>query len=331
MVTRQPSVFISYAREDKAHALRLAADLQARGARVWIDALELLPGQNWTRAIERAISACRFFVALMSSHSVDKNGYVQRELNLALNLLERHPPDDVFVIPARLDDCHPQHSRIADLQWADLFDSWDNAVAGIARALGLVDVPAPHSSGEFDPVTGLLSGNLFEHFLSMEVARARRFEGECALFRLCIDQLGGRFHSHGPELRERILATGGIVLRSAIRAYDHVVRQTDDLFAVISPDVSGDEALIIGERLCRFFAGKPLLVPFGSQMSEALPSQLTLSIGIALFPLHGDTESLVDHFARQALQLARDEGGNRVILYSPESQRPGEANKPREN
>ncbi|HBG17883.1 MAG TPA: hypothetical protein DDY32_00985 [Desulfobulbaceae bacterium] len=314
MVSAQPSVFICYSREDKAHALRLAADLQSRGARVWIDALEIVPGQKWQRAIERAISTCRFFVALMSYHSVDKNGYVQKELNLALSLLERHPPDDIFVIPARLEDCHPRHPQLADLQWADLFDSWDKAVAGIARSLGLIgSLP-----GEgFDPTTGLISGSLFQHFLSMEVARARRSRGACALFSLAIDQLEAVFGNHGPELRDRLLATSGIVLRSAMRTYDHVVRRSDDLFAVITPDVSEKDVLEIGERLCTFFAEEPLLIPFGSQMSEALPSKLTLSIGIALFPVHGDTETLIERSARQAVEQARVAGGNCVILYSP--------------
>jgi hypothetical protein len=51
----------------------------------------------------------RFFIALLSSNSVDKVGDVQKELKGALEILDKYP-ESVFIIPVRLDDCKVSHS-----------------------------------------------------------------------------------------------------------------------------------------------------------------------------------------------------------------------------
>ena len=48
-------VFISYAREDRAMARRLYADLQQAGVAPWLDVENLLPGQRWRIMINQAI------------------------------------------------------------------------------------------------------------------------------------------------------------------------------------------------------------------------------------------------------------------------------------
>jgi len=75
-------VFISYAREDYEIAERLYGDLGQRdGVRPWMDRKDILAGQNWRLAIQK--SSC--FLALHSSDSVSKAGYVQKELRMALD------------------------------------------------------------------------------------------------------------------------------------------------------------------------------------------------------------------------------------------------------
>lgn len=67
-------------------------------------------------------------VVLLSCRQVEKRGYVQREIRKALEILDEVPDNQVFLIPARLDDCRPQHDRLSDLQWVDLFPAWDKGV-----------------------------------------------------------------------------------------------------------------------------------------------------------------------------------------------------------
>jgi len=50
-----PAAFFSYSREDSEFALRLAEDLKAAGAVVWIDQLDISPSEEWDIAVEEAL------------------------------------------------------------------------------------------------------------------------------------------------------------------------------------------------------------------------------------------------------------------------------------
>jgi hypothetical protein len=132
-----PRPFISYAREDRVTAVRLRDDLARLGAVPWIDVVDLVAGENWQLAISRALRQSSHFLALISHNSVNKRGYVQKEVREALEFLEQLPPDAIFLIPVRLDDAEPLHGQLRNLHWVDLVDGYDTAVAQIARSLGL--------------------------------------------------------------------------------------------------------------------------------------------------------------------------------------------------
>jgi hypothetical protein len=85
-------IFVSYAREDLITARKISASLQQYKLEPWLDVERLQPGQNWRQTIESAIKASAFFVALLSSNSVNKRGYVQKELRTALDVLQEMPP-----------------------------------------------------------------------------------------------------------------------------------------------------------------------------------------------------------------------------------------------
>jgi hypothetical protein len=128
-------VFIAYAAEDLPRARRLCEALQAAGCSPWLDKEKLLAGQNWPRAIERAIEVSDVFVACFSHRSIAKCGMFQQELRHALECARRRPLDDPFVMPVRLEVCDVPR-RIADhLQYVDLFPDWDKGVRRLARAI----------------------------------------------------------------------------------------------------------------------------------------------------------------------------------------------------
>ncbi len=99
------SIFVSYAREDRAAALTIHQLLIENGLPAWIDVHELLPGQEWEFEIDSAIRASNVFIACMSTKSVSKRGFVQSELRKALKVLETIPEGQIYLIPVRLDDC----------------------------------------------------------------------------------------------------------------------------------------------------------------------------------------------------------------------------------
>lgn len=130
-------VFVSYAREDEKAAERLYKDLKEAGVEPWFAPESVMPGEDWKRAIKLAIRSSRYFIALLSSNSVNKKGVVQSEIADALEILKEFPPSEIYMIPVRLDDCKPSHERLQDLQWADMFPDWEKGLDKILRSVGI--------------------------------------------------------------------------------------------------------------------------------------------------------------------------------------------------
>src|SRR5512142_3024261 len=76
-------IFFSYARQDSDFALKLGTQLRERGARLWLDQLDIAPGARWDDAIEKALANCSHVVAILSPASVDSNN-VMDEVSYAL-------------------------------------------------------------------------------------------------------------------------------------------------------------------------------------------------------------------------------------------------------
>jgi len=131
----QPSVFVAYAREDSAAALRLCDALEAEGFRPWIDVRRLLPGQNWPRAIEAAIETADFFVACFSAYAVGKKGGFQAEVRYAIDCARRVPLDDIFIVPVRLNSCPVPRAIQREWQYIDLFPSFPTGVRELVRMM----------------------------------------------------------------------------------------------------------------------------------------------------------------------------------------------------
>lgn len=129
--------FISYAHNppDREIALRLYEDLSTAGHNPWLDEKGLLPGEDWARRIEEEIRACKLFLALISSHSLNRRGFAQKELRMALAVLDTIPVNERFLIPVRLDECDPRDARIRRLHRLDLFPDYAAGLTRLVRSL----------------------------------------------------------------------------------------------------------------------------------------------------------------------------------------------------
>ncbi|MCX5239886.1 toll/interleukin-1 receptor domain-containing protein [Streptomyces prunicolor] len=114
-------VFLSYASEDYAEVAGIYRYLKTLGCVPWMDRFDILPGQDWEREIKKALRRSDFIVICFSPNSVTKRGYIQKEVRVALQLLDEVPDDDIFVIPARLRECSIPDS-LSRRQWVDLFE-----------------------------------------------------------------------------------------------------------------------------------------------------------------------------------------------------------------
>lgn len=147
-----PKVFLSYAREDLALAKKVCDDLIAQGVQVWMDENDLLVGQNWRNEITRAIRESDYFMALLSSNSLSKRGFVQKEMKMAVDILEEYPPDQIFILPVRLDECEVMNESLRYLQWADLFPEYEDGMRKVLRVLAPDGGGSPLPTDETGPI-----------------------------------------------------------------------------------------------------------------------------------------------------------------------------------
>jgi hypothetical protein len=131
----RPRVFVAYVVEDLEPARRLCQALRAQDCSPWLDKDRLLPGQNWPRAIERAIEISDVFVACFSPRSVSKRGQFQSELRFALHCARRVPIDQVFLIPVRFERCAVPPGIFDHVQYVDLFPDWERGMKRLVRSI----------------------------------------------------------------------------------------------------------------------------------------------------------------------------------------------------
>jgi hypothetical protein len=131
----EPQVFIAYVEEDLLLARRLRDRIAAAGCSPWMDKDKLLPGQNWPRAIRRAIEISDVFLACFSVRSGSKRGPFQSELRWAFQCAQRMPMEETFVVPVRFDACAVPRQIQERVQYVDLFPDWDAGVKKVIRAL----------------------------------------------------------------------------------------------------------------------------------------------------------------------------------------------------
>ena len=124
--------FFSYAHEDAEFALRLAKDLRAGGAAVWIDRLDIKPGQRWDRAIEDALAECSQLLVVLSPASTESTN-VMDEVSLALE-------DGKTVLPVIHRECKIPF-RLRRLQYVDLTRNYDEGLGRLLETLGFAVAP----------------------------------------------------------------------------------------------------------------------------------------------------------------------------------------------
>jgi hypothetical protein len=99
-----PSIFLCHASEDKGVVRELYYRLREAGIQPWIDEEDLLPGQQWQEVIREAVQAARIVVVCLSRKSIDKRGFVQVEIQYALDVAAKKT-GSYYVVPTRLEPC----------------------------------------------------------------------------------------------------------------------------------------------------------------------------------------------------------------------------------
>ena len=151
----EPQVFIAYVEEDLLLARRLRDRIAAAGCSPWMDKDKLIPGQNWPRAIRRAIEISDAFVACFSVRSGSKRGPFQSELRWALHCAQRMPLEETFVVPVRFEACAMPRLIQERVQYVDLFPDWEAGVKKVIRAVQKAGHAGWKAGGRLESLTPL--------------------------------------------------------------------------------------------------------------------------------------------------------------------------------
>ena len=128
---RPLKVFLCHAHADRDPVRALYSRLTKDGVDAWLDKAKLLPGQDWELEIRKAVREADVVVVCLSKQ-FNQAGFRQKEVRLALDTAMEKPEGEIFIIPARLEECDTLES-LRKWHWVDLFEN--NGYEKLTRAL----------------------------------------------------------------------------------------------------------------------------------------------------------------------------------------------------
>ena len=156
-----------------------------------------------------------------------------------------------------------------------------------------------------DELTGLYNYRHFHELLAQELKRSRRYSHPLALLMIDIDNFKVYQDASGHPAGDAALRTIAKAMCNKVRGVDIVARYGGEEFAVILPETTKKVAAVAAERVRKAVAGTTL--PTGDR--------LTISIGVAAYPVDArDKEQLISR-ADQALYRAKKSGRNQTAIW----------------
>ncbi len=153
-----------------------------------------------------------------------------------------------------------------------------------------------------DALTGLYNRLRMMEVLENEVRRSRRLHHHFSVVMADVDLFKRYNDDHGHPAGDVVLKRVATIMREASRDVDFVARYGGEEFLIMMPETELDGATQFAERIRKKLA------------TEQLPAgQITLSLGVSAFPMHGDSPDQLIAEADAALYLAKRAGGDRVV------------------
>jgi diguanylate cyclase (GGDEF)-like protein len=160
-----------------------------------------------------------------------------------------------------------------------------------------------------DPLTGLYNRRYLAEFFLRERARAQRDHHGLALAMLDIDHFKALNDSRGHLVGDDVLKALAAQLSNHLRCSDALFRIGGEEFVLIMPGADAAVALSRLQSICSELAGTPLTTRDG-------PQAVTVSVGLALWPVQGESLDQLLLAADAAMYAAKSAGRNRVFCLA---------------
>ena len=160
-----------------------------------------------------------------------------------------------------------------------------------------------------DSLTGLYNRKHLMESLSGEIGRASRYEHSFALLIIDIDHFKKFNDNYGHLAGDEVLRKMGNLFQKSIRSCDYAARYGGEEFIIVMPEIGRDEGVKAAERI-RASLAKEKIDANGHSVA------VTISVGVASFPEHGDDAQGIISKADAALYQAKKRGRDRVVVAS---------------
>ncbi len=160
-----------------------------------------------------------------------------------------------------------------------------------------------------DPLTGVHNRGSFQRQFPVEMERSRRSGAPLALLFADIDHFKRINDEYGHEAGDTVLRQLASLLVAHLRRIDYVFRFGGEEFTLLLPGTDLKEAAHTAERLRAQIASTGVKLPDGRRLD------VTLSIGVAVFPEHGEDERVLLRRADLAMYQAKQAGRNRIVIW----------------
>jgi len=159
-----------------------------------------------------------------------------------------------------------------------------------------------------DLLTGLFNRRYMEEILERELLRAKRRGSSVGVIMVDIDHFKQFNDLYGHEAGDALLAAMGSYLRTHVRGEDVACRYGGDEIILILPDSSLEDTRSRAEQL------REGIKSLGVEYRRQPLGTVTVSMGVAAFPLHGSDKERLLNASDLALYRAKSEGRDRVMV-----------------
>lgn len=162
----------------------------------------------------------------------------------------------------------------------------------------------------YDHLTGLANRSLFVDRVRQIIKLARRENSMAALYFMDLDGFKKINDNYGHHAGDLLLKSVAGRLVAGLRDCDTISRMGGDEFTIIAYSLkSREEATIIAGKIIDIFN-----TPFDIEVKQA---NVTTSVGISIFPGHGEDVDALLKCADLALYQAKEAGKNNYIFFDP--------------
>ena len=169
-------------------------------------------------------------------------------------------------------------------------------------------------SSTFDNLTGLLNRNAFDEMLSREISRAKRHDSNLTLLFLDLDDFKKINDTLGHMAGDEVLKKVAQLIMVEKRSEDISARYGGEEITILLPETSKAEGWLIGERMRQRVEETEIHY-------EGQNIKMTLSGGLASFPIDASDGLTLLKNADKAMYRAKSFGKNNISFYSMNKRR----------